>query len=132
MNKHAISRTGWWIAGLLEKHSFTDRAPYWNNYRLIKAEDWRTAFLKATAMGETNARAGNDAFTGHQEFIGVTDLLPIYDELEDGAEVLWQELEAIEDGDGVPLRVFSESYFEDMYKDQEGEQGMAGQPASSP
>lgn len=92
MKKPATSRTGWWIAGLLEKHSNTDRPSYWNNYRLNKAGDWRTAFRKAAELGAANARVGNKAFSGHQEFIGVTDLLPIYDEFEDGAELLWQEL----------------------------------------
>ena len=121
MNQYEQSRTGWWIAGLLEKQPFVDRPPYWNNYRLIKADDWRTAFRKAIEMGEASARIGNEAFSGHHEFIGVSDLLPIYDALEDGAEVLWQELDAIDDGDGVPLRVFSESYFEAKYK-QAGEQ----------
>lgn len=125
MKNHAISRTGWWIAGLLEKHSHTDRPPYWNNYRLIKAADWRTAFRKATEMGKANARAGNHAFAGHQEFIGVSDLLPIYDEFEDGAELLWEELDASEEDDGIPLRIFTETDLESQYE-QSGEQDSAG------
>ncbi|HCN78468.1 MAG TPA: hypothetical protein DIT13_14900 [Verrucomicrobiales bacterium] len=116
MKKPATSRTGWWIAGLLEKHSNTDRPTYWNNYRLIKAGDWRTAFRKAAELGAANARVGNKAFSGHQEFIGVTDLLPIYDEFEDGAELLWQELEASQDDDGIPLRVFTVTDLESQYE----------------
>ena len=122
MKKPAISRTGWWIAGLLEKHSHTGRPPFWNNYRLIKAADWRTAFRKATEMGKANARVGNEAFSGQQEFIGVSDLSPIYDEFEEGAEILWQELDASEDDDGIPLQIFTETDLESQYE-QSGESG---------
>lgn len=116
----ATSKTGWWIAGLLEKHSHAGQPPYWNNYRLIKASDWRTAFRKATEMGKANARVGNEAFSGHQEFIGVSDLLPVNDELEDGAELLWQELEASDEGDGIPLQVFTETELESRYEPSGG------------
>lgn len=70
-------------------------------------------------MGKSNARVGVEAFGGQQEFIGVSDLLPIYDEFEDGAEILWQELWPDTDNPNeVPLVVFSESYFEAKYEDQ--------------
>lgn len=70
-------------------------------------------------MGERNARVGVEAFGGHQEFIGISDLLPIYDEFEDGAELLWQELWPDADRpDEIPLSVFSEAYFESKYEDQ--------------
>jgi hypothetical protein len=119
MKKSATSRTGWWIAGLLEKHSNTDRAPYWNNYRLIRADDWRTAFRRAIEMGESNARVGAQAFGGHQEFIGVSDLVPIYDEFEDGAELLWQELwPDTNNPNEIPLDVYSEADLESQYEDQ--------------
>jgi hypothetical protein len=60
-------------------------------------------------MGVRDAESGNRAFSHHQEFIGVTDLLPIYDAFEDGAEMLWQEFWPEDDGcDSPPLRVFTE------------------------
>jgi len=127
MKKSATSRTGWWIAGLLEKHSSTDRAPYWNNYRLIRADDWRTAFRRAIEMGENNARVGVEAFGGHQEFLGVSDLLPIYDEFEDGAELLWQELWPDADNpNDAPLGVFSEAEMESKFEDKEAEHVVGG------
>ena len=117
MKKPAISPTGWWIAGLLEKQPGTARSPYWNNYRLIRAVDWRTAYRRAMEMGTSDSRTGDRAFTGPHAFIGVSDLVPIYDEFEDGAEILWEELEATEDGDGVPLQVFTEADLESEYED---------------
>jgi hypothetical protein len=67
-------------------------------------------------MGIRDAESGNRAFANKQEFLGVTDLLPIYDAFEDGAEMLWQELWPEEDGsDGPPLRVYSEEDFAEKY-----------------
>lgn len=118
MNKSATSRTGWWIAGLLERHSKNGRAPYWNHYRLIKAKDWRTAYRRATEMGVNSARVGKEAFGGQQDFIGITDLVPIDDEFEDGAEILWQELWPDADNpDEIPLCVYSEADLESMYEE---------------
>jgi len=120
MKKSATSRTGWWIAGLLDKHSNKDRAPYWNSYRLIRADDWRTAFRRATEMGEGNASVGVEAFGLHQEFIGVSDLLPIYDDFGDGAELLWQELwPDVDNPNDAPMGVFSEAEMQSEYESQE-------------
>jgi hypothetical protein len=120
MKISSTSRTGWWIAGLLVKHSGTERAPFWNNYHLVRADDWRTAFRRATEIGESDTRAGNDAFSDKQTFIGVTDLLPIYDQFEDGAELLWEELWPDEDDpDGMPLGVYSEAELESKYEEAE-------------
>ena len=80
-------------------------------------------------MGKSNARVGVEAFGGQQEFIGVTDLLPIYDEFEDGAELLWQELWPDADNpNDPPLGVFTEAEMESEYEDQETEQGVDGNP----
>jgi len=117
MKKSAISPTGWWIAGLLEKQPDSTHCPYWNNYRLIRADDWRTAFRRAVEMGTSDAEIGDRALAGPHAFIGVSDLVPIYDEFEDGAEILWEELEATEDGDGVPLQIFTEADLESEYED---------------
>jgi hypothetical protein len=70
-------------------------------------------------MGESNARVGAQAFGGHQEFIGVSDLVPIYDEFEDGAELLWQELwPDTNNPNEIPLDVYSEADLESQYEDQ--------------
>lgn len=106
---HSSSPTGWWIAGLLEKQSDPERAPYWNNYRLVRADDWRLAYQRAVEMGLRDAESGNRAFSHQRKFLGVSDLLPIYDAFDDGAEILWQELWPEDDGsDSPPLRVFTE------------------------
>jgi hypothetical protein len=69
-------------------------------------------------MGESNARVGVEAFGEHQEFLGVSDLLPIYDDFEDGAELLWQELWPHADNPNeTPLSVFSEADLELEYEE---------------
>lgn len=71
-------------------------------------------------MGASCVRAGNEAFSDKQYFIGITDLLPIYDDFEDGAELLWQELwPDADDRDGIPLCVYSEAELESKYEEAE-------------
>ena len=78
-------------------------------------------------MGKSDACGGDRAIGGSHAFIGVSDLVPMYDEFEDGAEILWEELEAAEDGDGIPLQVFTEADLESEYEDP-GEEARAPNP----
>lgn len=110
----AESPTGWWLAALLERHSGDEVARYWNNYRLIKANDWRTAYRRAVEMGKSDADTGNRAYSSKSEFLGLTDLVPLYDDFEDGAELLWQELDA-EDFRRRPLEILNEATLADIY-----------------
>lgn len=112
-----ISPTGWWIAGLLMRPALSDRGVYWNNYRLIRAEHWREAYSKARTMGQDDAEAGRAALGGSPEFLGVTDLLPIYEPFEDGAEVLWQEYEGLDNSaNQAPLETYSEEEMAAVYE----------------
>ena len=112
----AVSPTGWWLAALLEKKPQGDRIAYWNNYRLIRAHDWREAFRRAQQMGEDDARTGNEAFGSGHQFIGVTNLVPIYDAFEDGAEILFEEYEGA-DGDPSkpPMEIWTEDELSALY-----------------
>lgn len=115
--RQAISPTGWWIAGLLERRKDSSRVVYWNNYRLVRAEHWRDAFQRALAHGRRDGEVGSQAFSGITEFVGVTDLVPIYDPFEDGAEVLWQECELPENGSKIlPLDIYSEEELAAIYE----------------
>jgi len=108
--RHSVSPTGWWLASLLEHHQATDglsKTVYWENYRLIRASGWREAFHKAQGFGVSDAAVGNEAFSYRQTFVGITDLVPIYDEFEDGAEILWKEYDASQE-DNASSWVYSE------------------------
>ena len=102
---------------MLEQHSNSSRAAYWNNYRLIRADHWRDAFRKALSFGHSDSEVGSRAFSGTTQFLGITDLVPIYEPFEDGAEVLWQEYDSPDDAsDAEPLGTFSESEMAAIYE----------------
>jgi len=66
----------------------------WENTVLVRAEDFDEAFEKVTAVGKRNAtryRGGAAGVPVKWQYLGITELLPIYEELEDGAEIAWAE-----------------------------------------
>jgi hypothetical protein len=54
---------------------------------LIQAKNREEAYRKALMLG----RAGHPSKTksGEWRFVGISMLLPVYEKLEDGAEILW-------------------------------------------
>jgi hypothetical protein len=70
-------------------------AEVWKNLVLIRAKDADEAFEKALKMGKAESGDcrgtlrlnGKPAVT---QFLGVADMGLIYDNLDDGAEILWQ------------------------------------------
>ena len=97
------SPDGWWIASYLERFEYYDedtrnlnrRCKAWENTILVKARDRNEAWRKAMAQGRlSEGNQASDSETGRKgvwRFEGLTSLLPIYEELEDGAEILWVE-----------------------------------------
>ena len=96
------SPTGWWIASYIERAVWDDarraspssRCTAWENTIIFKAKDRDSAYSKAVRLGSSNKSTFSDTTgkkTGRWTFEGLTSLLPIYDELEDGAEILWRD-----------------------------------------
>jgi hypothetical protein len=91
------NHTGWWIFMEVEqwvsnrqkKLSPTSRCLVWENTRLIRAKNREQAYRKALAYG----RLGHPSKTegGEWRFAGISMLLPVYEEIEDGAEILWTD-----------------------------------------
>ena len=71
------------------------RCTAWENTILIKAQNREQAFRKAEKIGrlsESNGAYTNaDGLTLKLIYEGLTSLLPIYEALEDGAEIIWNE-----------------------------------------
>lgn len=97
---------GWWIAAYVERFEYDDedksnanrRCFAWENTIIVKAKDRDRAYEKAVQIGRRceGHRAWNaDGREGQWKFEGLTSLLPIYEELVDGAEVLWREHENV-------------------------------------
>ena len=96
------SPRGWWIAPYLERFEYYDenrrnlnrRCVAWENTILVRANDRDQAWKKAVAFGRLSD--GNEGWdeTGRKgawHYEGLTSLLPVYDDLEDGGELVWVE-----------------------------------------
>jgi len=71
------------------------------NTVLIKADSPEMAYGKAMAMDEEHQQVftNSDGEEVQVSFRGLRDLYPVYDRLEDGAELLYEESEAISEED---------------------------------
>jgi hypothetical protein len=69
------------------------RCTVWGNFHLIKAVTPHKAIAKAEKLG----REGNYTFKNTDkvemkwEFVGIGDILPIYEDIEDKAELMWTD-----------------------------------------
>ena len=100
MTNKIVNKGDWFLVEIIEmcEPAITDktnplrRATTWGNYHLIKADSPAMAYDKAVKIGKT----GNYSFKSSGEkmkwkFAGIGDLLPIYEDLEDGAEIMWTD-----------------------------------------
>ncbi|MGD9782917.1 MAG: DUF4288 domain-containing protein [Kiritimatiellia bacterium] len=96
------SSHGWWIATIVQRFEYFDedvsnlnrRCTSWQNTILIQARNRNQAFRKAVANGKLGADSAcgpPDGRQGRWVFEGLSSLLPVYDKLEDGAELIWEE-----------------------------------------
>ena len=96
-----ISPVDWYIgsylARFIELNSKTNNDPEamfstWENTVLIKAKSLREAYDKIEAIGLEHAEpyeGGDQRVPVQWEYLGITELLPIYEELADGSELMW-------------------------------------------
>ena len=70
-----------------QKLSDSSRCLVWENTRLIRARSREEAYRKAMRLG----RGGHPSKTkgGEWRFAGISMLLPVCEDMEDGVEVLW-------------------------------------------
>jgi len=72
------------------------RATTWINTHLIHALSPQDAYRKAIAIGRKGAiRYKSSAGMRKWRFVGIWDLIPIYDDLADGEEILWTDYGAL-------------------------------------
>jgi hypothetical protein len=78
---------------LRDKSSDLRRVTTWGNMHLVKADSPEEAYAKGLKIGRDSAFIFINA--NHQEmewsFVGIGDLLPIYEDIEDGAELMWSD-----------------------------------------
>ncbi len=96
-----INKGDWFLVEIVEKFEPADsnklqelrRVTTWGNYHLINAKTPSEAYDKAIKIGKTSNYnfINQDKIQMKSEFLGIGDLLPIYEDLEDGAEILWND-----------------------------------------
>ena len=103
MTDKNISPVGWYVGSYLIRFTEIDdetnenpeeRFMSWENTIIVKADNLDHAYDKVVeiAKGDTEPyRGGKDGVPVQWIFEGVTELLPIYDKLEDGSEIMWAE-----------------------------------------
>ena len=94
---------GWWVAYYVIRFEYYDedkanlrrKCRAWKNTIILKARDREAAYKKALKEGKRNAGGEGYDATGKRKgtwkFEGLTSLIPIYERLEDLAEIYWTE-----------------------------------------
>jgi hypothetical protein len=96
-----INKGNWFLVEVIERCEPVNsdnkkdlrRCTVWGNFHLIKASTPDKAYDKAVQLG----LSGNYTFKNSDkldmkwEFVGIGDILPIYEDLEDKAEVMWTD-----------------------------------------
>lgn len=89
----------WYIGELVEEFQIADQAEnlVHVNTILIKADSPEMAYEKATALGDSANQVykNTDGAEVTVRFRGLKGLYPVYDRLEDGAELLYEEHEGM-------------------------------------
>ncbi|MBB6563689.1 hypothetical protein HNP48_006413 [Acidovorax soli] len=98
------SPVGWYVVSYLLRFVELDgtdqddddeaRFLSWENTILVRAQNLDEAYDKGmqAAQGSTRPyKGGPDGVPVQWKLLGITDVLPIYEELADGAEIMWTE-----------------------------------------
>ena len=98
-----ISPVGWYVVSYLirfveleDEGRDDDEARFlsWENTILVQAESLDEAFEKGTLFGKETTqpyRGGPDGVMVQWDFVGITDITPVYEEFKDGSEIAWTE-----------------------------------------
>jgi hypothetical protein len=102
MDKH-ISPVGWYVGTYLlrfveleQQGNFEEdnRFLCWENTVLVKAKDKLEAYDKIEAIGKEHDypyKGGKEAIDVQWIYEGITEIIAVYDELEDGSELYYSE-----------------------------------------
>jgi hypothetical protein len=98
-----ISPVGWYVGtylirfielGVKDNENPETRFLSWENTVIVKAENLSEAYSKVVAIAKATTKpykGGKAGIPVKWIFEGITELLPIYEALEDGAEIMWKE-----------------------------------------
>jgi hypothetical protein len=98
-----VSPVGWYLGSYLlrfmelrdqDRNNPEKRFLSWENTVLVKARSIEAAYTKVVRIAKQNAkpyRGGSEGVPVQWEYLGVTEILPIYEKIADGAEIAWAE-----------------------------------------
>ena len=98
-----LSPVGWYVVSYLlrfvelnDERKDDDEARFlsWENTILVRARTLDDAYKKGMTVARENAKpykGGPEGVPVQWKLMGITDVLPIYEKLGDGAEILWTE-----------------------------------------
>ena len=103
MSDKNISPVGWYVGAYLlrfieleDKDNFDPERRFlsWENTVIVKAKNLDEAYKKIEKIGKSDTKSykgGPEGVPVKWIYEGITELLPIYEELEDGSEIMWGE-----------------------------------------
>jgi hypothetical protein len=103
MSDKNISPVGWYVGSYLmrfieleEENNYDLEARFtaWENTVIVQASNLDEAYDKIVQIGISESepyKGGPEGIPVKWVFEGITELLPIYEELEDGSEIMWRE-----------------------------------------
>jgi len=91
------NHSGWWIYSEVEywvsrrqkKLLPGSCCPVWENTRLIRASNRNEAYRKALKLSNVGYPSKTNG--GEWRFAGISMLLPVCEDIEDGVEILWDD-----------------------------------------
>lgn len=103
MNKN-VSPVGWYVGSYIVRfvelnddrnNDLENKFLAWENTIIVQAENLDAAYDKVVAVGMMDTEpynGGIDAVPVQWIFEGVSQLLPIYEDLQDGSEIMYREI----------------------------------------
>jgi hypothetical protein len=101
MNEILKNNKNWYLVEIIDRCEPSDtkdqrplrRCIVYGNYHLIKANSVGEAYDKAEKIGLEGSYIfkNSDKVDMKWEFIGIGDILPIYEDIEDGAELMYTD-----------------------------------------
>ena len=98
-----ISPVDWYLGSYLlrlvevndpKRDDSEKKFPSWENTVLVRAKSLQEAFRKIERVGKKSSKpyaGGSEGVSVKWDFVGVTEVLPIYEKIEDGAEIAWRK-----------------------------------------
>lgn len=129
-DKISNENKNWFIAEIIEKcepikrdeEQELRRVKTWGNFHLIKAENSKIAYEKAVNIGKSGEYkfVNSDNIEMEWIFVGIADLIPIYDEnIEDGCEIMFEDYGFISNKRAMKFAITKDALLEKIKRSRE-------------